>query len=68
MRWTHLWIAWAALGTAIEVAALVGKRAPRDTLSRNIQALAMVDHPKVRRVTLAGWLGFSAWFAWHIWG
>lgn len=60
------WGAWALLGIAVEAAALHGRRRPLDTLSRNVQFL--VCRPVVRQVTLAGWVGFSVWFAAHIWG
>lgn len=65
--WPWLWLAWMLGGTALELAAIYGKRAPQDTLSRNIQAIVL-HNAVIQQVTIAGWVVFSAWFAVHIWG
>lgn len=63
MGW--FWASWAAAGAIAETYAL---RNPGDgdTLSENVRKVVL--HPVVRRVTLAGWVGFATWFAFHIWG
>lgn len=66
--WSAFWLAWVAAGIVVETAALAGKRAPRDTLSQNIQWLVRVGHPIARRVGVVGWFVFAVWFADHIWG
>lgn len=60
------WGAWAASGVFVETLALYSRRYPQDTLSENIRSV--VCRPHLRKVTLAGWLGFVAWFTPHIWG
>jgi hypothetical protein len=60
------WALWALAGVAVEGAALWGRRHPKDTLSRNIQFVVLGSTAK-SRITLAGWVGFSVWFAHHIW-
>jgi hypothetical protein len=66
--WSAFWLSWAAAGVVVESLAIHGKRHPKDTLSRNLQYVLQVHRPVVRWFTLAGWIGFSAWFADHIWG
>ena len=65
--YSKFWIAWAAAGIATEVVALVARNSPRGTLSSNVR-WAVLRGPAYRRVSLALWVGFSVWFANHIWG
>lgn len=64
--WAAFWALWALAGVVVEALALRGSRQHRDTLSRNIQWLVL-RHSTIRRITMAGWLAFSAWFVPHIW-
>lgn len=59
------WVLWAAAGLAIEGTALW--LANKHTLSQNLRPLVTRD-ARIHRVTLALWVGFSVWFAAHIWG
>lgn len=65
--WLVAWAVWFGVGTAIEIAALVGKRRPLDTWSRVLQWAMQVHRPKWRWVTLGAYVIFSVWFGFHIW-
>jgi hypothetical protein len=61
-----IWAALILLGAAYEGYALRSGRSG-DTLSETTRALFRTRRGKAGRVAfLAVWLGFSAWFCWHI--
>lgn len=65
--WLAAWATWFAVGTAIEIAALIGERKPLDTWSSVLQWVLQVRRPVWRWVTLAGYIVFSVWFGIHLW-
>lgn len=60
----NFWLAWALVGAAAEVVALVRHRRG-DTLSESFRST--FDRPRVRRWAIAAWITFAAWFTVHIW-
>jgi hypothetical protein len=60
------WAAWAGAGIVVETLALYAKRSD-DTLSSAVQRVVLRGSWWTR-ATLAGWVAFAAWFAFHIWG
>jgi len=62
--WGILWVAWFGIFVVLEGIALHSK-AEGDTLSENTRWIFVRKY--VRWPSLGVWIGFSGWFAHHIW-